>query len=254
MIDLGLHDRVVLISGGTRGLGRALALNFAGAGTNVAFTYRKRREAAAEVISEVEGKGVEALSIMSDVSKLSEASETVERVFAKFGRIDFLVCNAGIWEGAEIESMSEMLWDETLRVNLKGSWTLARQTVPVMKSGGFGRIVVVSSTAGQRGEPFYSNYAASKGGQIAFMKSLAVELAPFNINVNAVAPGWIETDMTAEVLKGDDERRRIESSIPLKRIAEARDVALPVLFLCSDWARHITGEVLNINGGSVLCG
>ena len=127
-------------------------------------------------------------------------------------------------------------------------------TVPEMKKRRGGRIVIVSSTAGQRGEANVSNYAASKGGQISFTKSLASELAPFGINVNAVAPGWVETEMNRGVFAAAEFRRSIEQSIPLKRIASAEDIALPIVFLCSDWARHITGEVLNINGGSVLCG
>jgi 3-oxoacyl-[acyl-carrier protein] reductase len=123
-----------------------------------------------------------------------------------------------------------------------------------MKRQGSGRIVIVSSTAGQRGEAGYSNYAASKGGQISFAKSLAAELAPHQINVNVVAPGWVETEMSTEVLADREQRNAVERSIPLNRVATADDIALPIVFLCSEWARHITGEVLNINGGSVLCG
>jgi 3-oxoacyl-[acyl-carrier protein] reductase len=178
------------------------------------------------------------------------AREAAER----FGRLDILVCNAGLWEGAPVEEMTEELWRRVLDTNLKGTWAACRAAVPHMKRRAFGRIVIVSSTAGQRGEPFYSNYAASKGGQISLTKSLAVELAPHGINVNAVAPGWVWTEMTAGALSDEAARGAAEAAIPLGRIAGPDDVARPVLFLCSDWARHITGEVLNVNGGSVLCG
>lgn len=254
MIELDLKNRVALISGGSRGLGRELALCFAREGASVAFTFREAEDAASETVSLVEGYGVDVLAVKSDVSVLRDAASAVERAYARFGRIDFLVCNAGIWEGAEIERMDEATWDRSLQVNLKGSWTLTKASVPKMKDARFGRIVYISSTAGQRGEPFYANYAASKAGQIALTKSLAVELAPFNINVNAVAPGWMETDMTSGVMGDVKERQRIEQGIPLKRVAQPEDVALPILFLCSSWARHITGEVLNVNGGAVLCG
>jgi 3-oxoacyl-[acyl-carrier protein] reductase len=162
------------------------------------------------------------------------------------------VCNAGVWRGAAVEEISEELWDEVLDINLKGTWAACRAVVPVMKRQGAGRIVIVSSTAGQRGEANVSNYAASKGGQISFTKSLAVELAGDGVTVNAVAPGWVETEMNTKVFAA--RRAEIEATIPLRRIATADDIALPIIFLCSEWARHITGEVLNVNGGSVLCG
>ena len=171
-----------------------------------------------------------------------------------FGRVDFLICNAGIWEGAFIEEMEETLWDRVIDTNLKGTWSICKASIPLMRRAGFGRIVIVSSTSGQRGEAGYSNYSASKGGQISLMKSLAVELAADQINVNAVAPGWVETEMCAEVLSDPLQRQRIEKSIPLGRVATPADVASPIIFLCSGWARHITGEVLNVNGGAVLCG
>src|SRR5205085_11935837 len=154
---------------------------------------------------------------------------------------------------APIEELSEALWDRVIDANLKGTWAATRAVVPVMKRQQRGAIVIVSSTAGQPGEAGYSNYAASKGGQISFTKSLAVELAP-DIRVNAVAPGWVDTEMNEAVFGDDDHKRAIIEAIPLRRIAAADDVALAVLFLASDWSRHITGEILNVNGGSVLCG
>ena len=198
--------------------------------------------------------GVQAFAIQADVSQIDEADRLVQQTLEHFGRVDFLICNAGIWEGGPVESISEELWDKTLDINLKGTWSVCRAAVPLMKKQKFGRIVIVSSTAGQRGEAYVSNYAASKGGQISFTKSLAPELASFGINVNCVAPGWVETDMTAKVLADDAMQESIIKSIPLGRAATPEEIAGPIVFLCTEWANHITGEVLNVNGGSVLCG
>jgi len=173
--------------------------------------------------------------------------------FDHFGRLDLLVANAGIWEGAPLEEMSEELWDRVIETNLKGTWTVCRAAVPLMRRAGGGSIIVVSSTAGQRGEASYSNYAASKGGQISFAKSLAVELAP-EIRINCVAPGWVDTDLNEGVFGEDGFKKKLTEAIPLRRIATADDVALSIVFLASEWAQHITGEVLNVNGGAVLCG
>lgn len=252
--DLDLGGRVAVVTGGSRGIGRAAALALAAAGARVVVNYLRGAEAARETARGVEEAGSKALTVQSDVSDVGGAEALVREALEGFGRLDVLVCNAGVWEGAAVELMSEELWARAMDINLKGTWALCRAAVPELKRAGFGRIVIVSSTAGQRGEAFYSNYAASKGGQIAFTKSLAAELAPHGINVNAVAPGWVETEMTARALGGSAERAEIERTIPLGRVAEAEDVALPILFLCSRWARHVTGEVLNVNGGSVLCG
>jgi 3-oxoacyl-[acyl-carrier protein] reductase len=139
-------------------------------------------------------------------------------------------------------------------INLKGTWSVCRAVVSQMKKQKFGKIVMLTSTAGQRGEANYSNYAASKGAQIAFTKSLAAELGAWGINVNAVAPGWVDTEMTAEALGNSEQRESIASIIPIGKIATPEDIAAPIVFLCSEWSRHITGEILNVNGGSVLCG
>ncbi len=245
---------MAVVSGGSRGIGRATALRLAEAGAHVVINYLRDGEAAGETARRVEEAGARALVVKADVSRTEEAGEVVRATREAFGRLDVLVCNAGIWEGAAIEEMSEGLWGRVVDTNLKGTWALCRAAVPELKRAGFGRVVIVSSTAGQRGEAFYSGYAAAKGGQIAFTKSLAAELAPHGINVNAVAPGWVETEMTARVFAGRTARAEIEGAIPLGRVASADEVALPILFLCSGWARHVTGEVLNVNGGSVLCG
>ena len=248
-----LRGRVALVSGASRGIGRAVAERLVELGVDVVVNYRSNKEAAAEVVAKAEARGGNALAIQADVSELWQAKRLVADTIQRFLRLDFLICNAGIWEGAPVDQMPEALWDKTMQVNLRGTWTLCQAAVPVMKQQRFGRIVIVSSTAGQRGEANYSNYAASKGAQIAFTKSLAAELGPSGINVNAVAPGWVETDMSAAALDGEG-REAIAKSIPVGAIATADDIARPIVFLCSDWARHITGEILNINGGSVLCG
>jgi 3-oxoacyl-[acyl-carrier protein] reductase len=252
--SLNLKDRVALVTGGSRGIGRAAVNCFAALGANVAINYVRDEQAASDTVSTAEGLGANAAAIRADVSRLDESQRLVSEVINKFQRIDFLVCNAGIWEGGAVDALSEDAWDRTMDLNLKGTWAACRAAVPAMKERGFGRIVIISSTAGQRGEANVSNYAASKGGQIAFTKSLAAELGPFGINVNSVAPGWVDTDMCADVFGDPDFRKSIESSIPVGRVAAPEDIGWPIVFLCSEWARHINGEILNVNGGSVLCG
>lgn len=252
--DLGLADRVALVTGGSRGIGKAVVLLLASYGANVVVNYASDEQAAAETVREAQKHGVEALAIQADVSKVAEGERVVQETVERFKRIDFLICNAGIWKGSAIESIPEDLWDRTMDINLKGTWSVCRAAAPVMKEQKFGRIVIVSSTAGQRGEAFVSNYAASKGGQIAFTKSLSSELAPSGINVNSVAPGWVETDMTRDVLTDPTSRESILKTIPVGRVATPEDIAGPIVFLCSKWADNISGEVLNVNGGSVLCG
>lgn len=252
--DLGLTGKVALVTGGSRGIGRAVALNLAAHGVKVAISYRSDEAAADEVVRLCTEAGSAAVAVKGEISSVADAGGLVDGCVAKFGRLDFLICNAGIWEGAPVEEITEELWDRVIDVNLKGTWAVCKAAVPVLKRQGSGRIVVVSSTAGQRGEANVSNYAASKGGQISFVKSLAIELAPMDVTVNAVAPGWVETEMNTNVFADEDFHRSVIQGIPLRRIATAGDIAWPIVFLCSSWARHITGEVLNVNGGSVLCG
>jgi 3-oxoacyl-[acyl-carrier protein] reductase len=249
-----LAGRVALVTGGSRGIGRAVVELLASFGAHVVVNYLNDEASATVVANIARDHGVQARAIQADVSDIEEAERLVKETLAHFGCIDFLVCNAGIWEGAPVESISEELWDRTMEINLKGTWSVCRAAVPILKEQKFGRIVIVSSTAGQRGEANVSNYAASKGGQIAFTKSLAPELASFGINVNCVAPGWVETEMTADALADKAEFELIVKSIPLGRVATPSEIAGPIVFLCTDWANHITGEVVNVNGGSVLCG
>jgi 3-oxoacyl-[acyl-carrier protein] reductase len=172
----------------------------------------------------------------------------------EFGRIDVLVNNAGIWKEGKISKMKLSAWEETLKTNLTSVFIFTQQAVHFMKIKRYGKIINISSTAGQRGEAHHSHYAASKGGMISFTKSLASELGPFNINVNSIAPGWVLTDMSKSVLSNKKSLDEELKKIPLGRIATADDIAGPVLFLASDMSRHINGEVLNVNGGSVLVG
>jgi 3-oxoacyl-[acyl-carrier protein] reductase len=251
-VGLGVKGKVALVTGGSRGIGRATVIEFARAGARIVINYLRDESGAREAAGEAERLGAETMTVQGDVRSLLEAASIAQRCAERFGSLDILVCNAGLWHGSPVEEMSEELWESVLDTNLKGTWTIVRAAVPLMKGKGEGSIIIVSSTAGQRGEAFYSNYAASKGGQIAFTKALAVELAPENIRVNAVAPGWVQTEMTAQVLSDTLSREKIEAEIPLGRVASATDIARPIVFLASDWARHITGEVLSINGGSVL--
>jgi 3-oxoacyl-[acyl-carrier protein] reductase len=249
-----LSGRVAIVTGGARGIGRAVVDRLAEMGAHVVVNYRSDSAAADAAVASARSKGVDALAVPADVSKLSDAERLIAETVGRFKRIDILVCNAGVWEGAAVEEIPEELWDRTMDINLKGTWTVCRAAIPLMKQQRFGRIVVVSSTAGQRGEANVSNYAAAKGGQISFTKSLAPELAAFGINVNAVAPGWVDTELNEAVFADRKRLNSIMSTIPLGKVASSDDIACPIVFLCSDWARHITGEILNVNGGSVLCG
>jgi 3-oxoacyl-[acyl-carrier protein] reductase len=252
--ELRLTDRVALVTGGSRGIGKAVVMLLASHGAKVVVNYVSDEQAAAETVAEARAVGGDVVAIQADVSKVAEGERLVKETVERFERLDFLICNAGIWLGSAVESMSEELWDRTMDINLKGTWSVCRAAAPVMKQQRFGRIVIVSSTAGQRGEELYSNYAASKGGQIAFTKSLSSELAPSGINVNSVAPGWVITDMTADVFQDAASLESIGKTIPRGKVATADEIAGPIVFLCSKWADNITGEIVNVNGGSVLCG
>jgi 3-oxoacyl-[acyl-carrier protein] reductase len=253
-IELGLAGAKVLVTGGSRGIGRAAASLFAKAGCDVAINYQKTASAAESLRDEVVRMGRECLVFKAEISKEEDVRAMVEGCRKAWGRIDILVNNAGIWTYGEMGAMPKAVWDETMRVNLDGVFLATNAVVPIMKANGRGVIIHVSSTAAVRGEAYHSHYAASKGALHSLTKSLAVELAPFNIRVNAVAPGWVDTDMCNETFAVPGERLRIEGTIPLRRVPPPEDIAGPIVFLASGLARHITGEILNVNGGSVLCG
>jgi len=250
---IDLSSRTALITGGSRGIGRATADVLARAGARVAINYLRDERAANAAVREIRAAGGEAMALAGDVSEADQARQLVRDVVAAWGRLDIVVNNAGIWDEDVAGRGDLAVWDRTYAINQRGAFLVTDAAVPHLERHG-GSIVFVSSTAGQRGEARHSAYAASKGALISYTKSLAAELGPRGIRVNAVAPGWVETDMAAPVLANAAERSAIERTIPIGRIASAADVAGPILFLVSDLARHVQGEILNVNGGSVLAG
>jgi len=249
MIDL--KNKTALITGGSRGIGRACVQFLSKAGADVAFTYNTSEQLANELCNEFTDKN-KVRSFKVNTNNEDDISNAINLVETNFGKIDILVNNAGIWEKSEIENLSLDNWNMTININLTGTFLFTKYAVPIMKKNKFGRIINISSTAGQRGEALYSHYAASKGGMISFTKSLAGELGEYNITVNSVAPGWVKTDMTKDVFENISEEEKIIKEIPLRKIAVPEDVAGSVIFLASDLASHITGCVINLNGGSVL--
>ena len=249
---ISLAGRRVLVTGGSRGVGRATALLCARAGADVGVTYHTRRADAEEVARAIRALGRRAYVGGGDLGDPVRVSQLFAEVQAAFGGLDGFVANHGVWPSTEtpLASMAPERWRTTMRTNLDAVFLTTRAALGVLAAGG--RIVMVGSTAGQRGEAFHADYAATKGAMMSLVKSLAIECAP-TIAVNCVAPGWVDTEMSTEAYAGDG-RARIAAGIPLQRIATAEDVAGPILFLLSDLARHITGEILNVNGGSVLCG
>lgn len=253
---ISLAGKSALITGGSRGIGAASVRYFAQAGADVAFNYRRNRAAAEAVAKEARKHGTRIEMRKADLGNASDAKGLVEFAHDRLGRLDILVANAGIWNEKDIaiENMSERQWDEMMRVNLKSVYATVHYAVRQMIAQKTGRIVAVSSTAGQRGEAMHSHYAASKGAIISFVKGLSTELAKRNILVNCVAPGWVDTEMSQPVLKTKAGFEFATRAIPLGRVARAEEVASAILFLASDLASFITGEVLNVNGGAVLCG
>jgi len=250
---ISLRGKRALVTGGSRGIGAATALLLAECGADVGIGYKSRTEDAAQVARQVAERGVRSFAQAADIATRQGADALLDRAAREFGGIDLFVANAGIWPSADIAvaDMDDERWVRTMRENVDAMFFTTRAAARAMSDGG--RIVLVSSTAGQRGESFHADYAASKGAMISFTKSLAVELAPRGITVNSVAPGWVDTEMAAGSMANGG-RERISATIPIGRVATARDIAGPIAFLCSDLARHVTGEILNVNGGAVLCG
>jgi 3-oxoacyl-[acyl-carrier protein] reductase len=252
-LSIDLAGRRAIVTGGSRGVGRATALLLAAAGADVAIGYRSRSEEADVTVAALHALGVRAFAERGDLTEPEAADRLVARAVEEFGGVDIFVGNAGVWppEDAPIASMSDAQWHATVAANLHAIFYTTRAAARVL--GNDGRVVLVGSTAGQRGEAGHADYAATKGALISLVKGVAIELAPRGITVNCVAPGWIDTEMAAAPYSAGG-RARIEAGIPLGRVASAEDVAGPIVFLCSELARHITGEILNVNGGSVLCG
>ena len=252
MIDLS--NQVAVVTGGSRGIGAATAEMFSQVGANVAIIYRKDADSAAKVIRKIEKYGRTGIAIKGNIENYADCKSIVKTVIKKFNRIDILVNCAGIWEYGEIGKITEKDWQRTIDINLTGTFNMCKVIVPIMKRQKYGRIINISSTAGQRGEAFHSHYAASKSGVIAFTKSLGPELIKDRIWVNCVAPGWVDTDMVADELKNPKSKKEISQIIPRGKIGKPEEIAGPIIFLASHLADHIVGEIINVNGGSVLCG
>jgi len=258
-IPLSLSGKVALVSGGSRGIGAATVRMFAAAGAKVAFSYRSARSQA-EALAKECGADI-CHPIASDLDNPEAARALVTETVRHFGRLDILVANHGVWpeQDVPIESMADEQWRSTLSINLDGVFGLVKHAVAQMKkqprtTGPTGHIVLISSTSGQRGEAFHCDYSATKGAIISLTKSLSSELASAGIYVNCVAPGWVDTDMSAGALADPKSGDEIRSTIPLGRVGRPEEIAAPVLFLCTEHASFISGEVFNVNGGAVLAG
>jgi len=255
-VSMSLAGHVAVITGGSRGIGAATVKMFVAAGAKVVFSYQKARAEAEKVVAACGGPS-ECVAVQVDLTGVAGAKELIDVAAHRFGRCDLLVANHGVWVSSDVpvDQMSDEQWRTTLAINLDSVFALVRHAVAQMKKqGGGGRIVLVSSTAGQRGEAFHVDYAATKGAVISMVKGLSTELAPDKICVNCVAPGWVDTDMAAPALRDAAMRERVFRTIPLGRVASPEEIAGPILFLCTEHAGFVTGEIFNVNGGAVLVG
>jgi len=267
-MKLSLDSKVALITGGSRGIGAAAVRLFVEAGAKVVFNYQSAKAKADELVRECGPANCRA--VQCDLSSPTAAAHLVSSAIKAFGRLDILVANHGIWppEDTPIDQMTDEHWLHTMAVNLNSVFGLIKHSVAQMKkqerqvagakgdppAPPVGHIVLVSSTAGQRGEAFHCDYAASKGALISMVKGLSTELARDNIRVNCVAPGWVATDMSADALNDPPTRAKVFATIPLGRVGTPEEIAGPILFLCTPYAGFITGEIFNVNGGAVLVG
>lgn len=250
MIDLrGKH---ALVTGGSRGIGRAICWQLAQAGADISFSYRHNLAAADRLVADIEGLGRKAICYAADASDAAAMATMFEQAESALGPISIAVANAGIWEAAPIGTMTLTDWQATMRANVDSLYVLCHHASHYLKAVEGGSLILIGSTAGQRGEAHYSHYAASKGAAMSLVKSLAAELGPAKIRVNCVAPGWVRTDMTAAVFEDKAYEAEVIQGIPLRRIAEPEDIAGPVVFLASNLAKHVTGHTVSVNGGSVL--
>lgn len=257
-VALSLEGKVALITGGSRGIGAATMRMFVEAGARVFFNYEKAEAQAAKLVRECgEAK---CAAMQCNLQGTETAQELVAGCVQRFGRLDILVANHGVWppEPASIDQMTDEQWRRTVAINLDSVFGLVKHSVREMrKVAGLKspcHVVLVSSTAGQRGEAFHADYAATKGALISMVKGLAAELAPDHIYVNCVAPGWVQTDMSQPALDDPKTAKQVFSTIPLGRVGTPEEIAAPILFLCTPLAGFITGEVFNVNGGAVLVG
>lgn len=247
-----LEGKNAIVTGGSQGIGAAISLELAREGANICLTYRKHEAEAKNYAAEIEAMGRKAMALQCDISLYAEAEAVVHAARDAFGSIDILVNNAGMnWDGVSWK-MSEEQWDRVIQVNLKGYFNFTRQVAPLFKDQKYGKIINITSINGLRGKFGQTNYSASKAGIIGFTKALAKELGAFNVNVNAVAPGLIETAM----LKQSEAREKIidmaMAEIVMKRVGQPEDLAYVVSFLASDKARHVTGEVIKVDGGQYI--
>jgi len=252
---LSLQGQIALITGGSKGIGAATVQLFVRAGARVVFNYLRAQDEA-EQIAQACGRDL-CHPLQADLSHAAAAEKLVRTTVERFGALDTLVVNHGIWppEDVGIDAMSDEQWHNTIAINLDSAFALTKHAVAQMKrQGRGGSVVLISSTAGQRGEANHCDYAATKGALISMTKGLSTELAPFGIRVNCVAPGWVDTPMTMSTLADPQRQEQIHSTIPLRRVATPDEIAAPILFLCTQHAAFITGEVLNVNGGAVLVG
>lgn len=243
-----LKGKTALITGASRGIGKAIALEYAAQGAHVALVYASNAQAAKDVVSDCEAKGVQARAYQCDVSNFADCEALVKKVMADFSSLDILVNNAGITADKLIVLMKESDWDSVLDTNLKGSFNMIRHCGPIFMKARAGKIINVSSISGIMGNAGQANYSASKAGLIGLTKSVARELAPRDVCCNALAPGFIETDMTADISADHP----FIKEIPLKRLGTAQDVAAAAVFLASDASNYITGEVLRVDGGLAI--
>ncbi len=255
-VVLSLERRVAVVTGGSRGIGAAIVRMFVQAGARVVFNFQRASVEAEKLVAECGGEQ-NCVAIQADLSAVDSAQPLINTAVERFGRLDVVVGNHGVWppHDAPIDQMRDQQWRSTLAINLDSIFGLVKYSVAQMKrqhSGG--HIVLISSTAGQRGEAFHCDYAATKGAIISMVKGLSTELARDGIYVNCVAPGWVATDMAAPALENSESRHRVLATIPLGRVATPEEIAAPILFLCTAHAGFITGEVLNVNGGAVLVG
>ena len=248
-----LAGKRALVTGGSRGIGAATAELFAEYGVHVAIGYRSRKSDADAVLKKLTAIGVKSAAFSTDISTREGADLLVQQSVQALGGLDFFVGNAGIWpvDDVPVADMDDHRWRRTMAENVDSMFFTTRAAARVMSD--HGRIILVASTAGQRGEANHADYAASKGAMISYVKSMCIEVAPRGITVNSVAPGWVDTEM-AEPAYGGGNKERIAKNIPIGRIASPRDIAGPIVFLCSELARHVTGEIVNVNGGAVLVG